>query len=98
MSKTLSLSNAYGSFFVGCGTLAISPYLIPLRSTSPAAAVIICSILTFAVPVLPFLTSITMGIATIAMALAACSMFLTYPFALIADACESDSPRTAMNY
>lgn len=99
MSATLSLSSAYGSFFWGCTKFAVSPYtntffgianpkdarfkdIIP----NVAAAAVICGVLTFVVPVLPVLASITFSLASIAMTLAVASMFVAYPLALIADA------------
>ena len=52
------------------------------------SAAVVCGILTFVVPVLPILASFTFTFASIAMLLAVSSMFLTYPFAVLADACN----------
>lgn len=101
MSKLLSLSSAYGSFFWGCTKFAISPYTNTFLSIASsgnqnslddtcnnvAAAGIVCGVLTFVVPVLPVLASITFAFASIAMLLAVASMFATYPLALLVDAC-----------
>ncbi len=113
MSKTLSLSRTYGSFFWGCTKFAVSPYthtFLAVAGTGAqdkaedclanvAAATAVCGILTFIVPILPALSSITCTIASIAMLLATASMFVTYPFALIADGCNpSDSPWSLDDY
>lgn len=98
MSATLSLSRTYGSFFWGCTKFAISPYTNTFLAiandknnndqlTNIVAAAIVTSVLTFVVPVLPVLASITFAFASIAMLLAAASMFITYPIAVLADAC-----------
>ena len=106
MSNTLLLGRSYGSFFWGCTKFAVSPYTHTFlafagngRNTKPedcfanvAAATIITGILTFVIPVLPALASITFALASVAMLLAVASMFVTYPLALIADGCNPTDP------
>lgn len=97
MSATPSLSRFYGSFFWGCTQFAVSPYTNTFFAIAKGrthqedknyiAAGVVCGILTFLVPILPVLTSFTFSLASIAMILAAASMFLTYPIAILADAC-----------
>ncbi len=102
MSKTLSLTRGYGSFFWGCTKFAVSPYTATFLGVASAngcneedslehvaAAAAVCGILTFIVPVLPMLTTITTSFAIIAASLAALSMIFTYPIALLADACTA---------
>lgn len=98
MSKILSLSGAYGSFFWKCTKFAISPYTNTFMSIASsgdrdeemlpniAAAALVVGVLTFVVPVLPVLATFTFALASIAMLLAVASMFVTYPVALLADA------------
>lgn len=105
MSKLLTLSSTYGSFFWGCTKFAVSPYTqtfkaiatsgnnndsVELIANSVAAAVI-CGMFTFVVPVLPVLATFTFALASIAMLLAVATMFVTYPVALLADACTPPS-------
>jgi hypothetical protein len=98
MSATLSLGEKYGSFFWGCTKFAVSPYTGTFRAilnndkkdnniiVRGISAGIICGVLTFVVPILPAIASFTFALASIAMLLATASMFVTYPFALLADA------------
>lgn len=98
MSKTLSLSAGYGSFFWGCTKFAISPYTTTFMAIAKdgndvlmnlIAASVVTGILTFVVPILPALTSFTFSLASVAMLLGVASMFVTYPLAVLADACAS---------
>ncbi len=102
MSKTLSLTLGYGSFFWGCAKFAVSPYTATFLGIASAngcneedtlehvaAAAAVCGILTFVVPVLPVLTTLTTSFAMIAASLAALSMIFTYPIAVLADACTA---------
>ncbi|MCL9684277.1 hypothetical protein [Legionella maioricensis] len=102
MSATQSLSRGYGSFFWGCTKFAVSPYTNTFMAIARegngrgaeglenvVAAAAVCGILTFVVPVLPVITTFTLALASIAMLLAAASMFLTYPLAVLADTCDS---------
>ncbi|KTD54773.1 hypothetical protein [Legionella quateirensis] len=99
MSATLSLSRGYGSFFWGCTKFAISPYTNTFMAiandkdndavTNILVASVVTGILTFVIPVLPVLASITFAMASVAMLLAVASMFVTYPLAVLADACNS---------
>ena len=104
MSATLSLSRTYGSFFWGCTKFAVSPYTntflaIANDKKNPGlenivAAAIVTGILTFVVPILPVLASITFALASIAMLAAVASMFATYPVAVLADACIPEDDHT----
>jgi hypothetical protein len=102
MSALLKLSNKYGSFFWRCSKFAVSPYTNTFMAIAcnngkkqddsfdniiPAA--IIVGVLTFVVPVLPVLATFTFALASIAMLLAVATMFVSYPIALLADACLS---------
>lgn len=102
MSATQSLTRGYGSFFWGCTKFAVSPYTNTFMALARegngrgaeglenvVAGAVLCGILTFVVPVLPVITTFTFALASIAMLLAAASMFLTYPVAVVADACDS---------
>lgn len=107
MTATRSLTNFYGSFFLGCTKLAICPYTETLRAFMDPQrlrteelmlGVAACIVLTTVVPVLPTLTSFTFTIALFAASLAMASMFLAYPFAILADALapsRSASPQPA---
>lgn len=99
MSATLNLTRGYGSFFLGCGKFAISPYTETFWGiatpndnirgeelfSNVIAAGMITGVLTFVVPVLPVLCSITSALAAVAATLAVASMFILYPIALFAD-------------
>lgn len=102
MSYTVALSKSYGSFFWGCTKFAVSPYtntfMAVANSNNPndsiedclsntAAAALVVGVFTFVVPVLPVIASITFALSSIAMLAAVASMFVTYPGALLADAC-----------
>ena len=100
MSKILSLSESYGSFFWNCTKFAIYPYTNTFMAmvknaekdgndscSSLIAASIVTGVLTFVVPILPVFASFTFALASIAMLLAVVSMFVTYPIAILADAC-----------
>ncbi|MBL7525109.1 hypothetical protein [Legionella bononiensis] len=99
MSATLSLSRGYGSFFWGCTKFAISPYTNTFMAiandkdydavTNILAASVVTGILTFVIPVLPIFASFTFAIASLGMLLAVATMFVTYPVAVLADACDS---------
>ncbi len=104
MSSILSLSQGYGSFFWGCTKFAVSPYINTFSATAKScekdgndpftsliAASVVTGLLTFVVPILPVLATFTFALASIAMLLAVASMFVTYPFAALADACISDN-------
>ena len=105
MSQTLSLNRRYGSFFWECTKFAASPYTKTFMSIAGindrnenarfeniTAAAIICGVLTFVVPVLPTIASFTTSLASIAILLAVASMFVTYPVALVMDACDLSNP------
>ncbi len=100
MSNILSLTRGYGFFFRDCAKFAVSPYTDTFLKIANAgsgerekylenlaAATVICGIFTFVVPVLPILTAITCVFAAIGALLAVSSLFLTYPLAIVADAC-----------
>lgn len=100
MSHTSRLSNKYCSFFEGSLGFAVSPYTKTFNAiahgnngnnNNSCAALLICGVLTFAVPVLPTLTFATTTLAMIAMVLAVASMFLTFPLTLLIDVCTSGS-------
>ena len=98
MSMTQDVTRGYASFFLECGKFAVSPYTgtffgIAKPSSSRqepnfVAAALITGILTFVIPVLPALFSLTCAIASVAVSLAVASMFLLYPIALLTDAFE----------
>lgn len=100
MSALLKLSQNYGSFFWECTKFAVSPYTNTFMAIANpdsnnkdecmgniVAASLIVGVLTFVVPVLPVLSLITFALASIAMLLAVASMFVTYPVAILTDAC-----------
>lgn len=94
MSKTSSLNQFYGSFFLKCGAFAVSPYLLILNAFMDAnpkteelvLGAAVCVVLSTVVPVLPAITSITFAIASFAASIGVVSMFLSYPIVLLADA------------
>ena len=101
MSSTRSLTYTYASFFTDCGRFAIAPYTMTFDAIARsedqygvsqyqhediALAIGACAVLTFVVPILPAITTVTFAIAKIAVALALFSMFIAYPIALIDDA------------
>ncbi|KTD53825.1 hypothetical protein Lsan_3489 [Legionella santicrucis] len=99
MSATKSLTNFYGSFFWKCAKFAICPYRLTINafldSDHPdpndlALGIGACLVLSTIVPILPAISSITIAIASIAAVLALASMFVTYPFTILSDACRSD--------
>ncbi|WP_454782438.1 hypothetical protein [Legionella sp. WA2022007384] len=99
MSATKRLTNFYGSFFWNCTKLAISPYRLTIKafldSEHPdpndlALGIGACLVLSTIVPILPAISSVTIAIASIAAVLALATMFVTYPFTILSDACKSD--------
>jgi hypothetical protein len=99
-TNTRGLTNFYGAFFLGALEVAFCPYTFTFNTITGdnpddfdyALAIGAILVLTFAVPVLPEITSFTFAIATIAASLALSSMFITYPIALIMDAIEACEP------
>ena len=92
MSHTSDLINGYGHFFVNAAKFAFSPYTATFCGVGdtcdgfdPIAATIAVGVLTFVVPVLPTLFSITASLAMAAAAIAIASMFFLFPAAFIAD-------------
>lgn len=99
MSFTYELSKGYGSFFLGCTQFAVSPYTKTFMAiaqpnqcnngdeliANALAATVIVGILTFSIPVLPAIASVTFALSSIAMLTAVASMFVTYPAAILAD-------------
>ncbi|QMT59747.1 hypothetical protein [Legionella sp. PC997] len=99
MSATKSLTNFYGSFFWECAKFSICPYRLTIQafldSDNPDPNDLIlgigaCLVLSTVVPILPAVSSITIAIASIASVFALASMFVTYPFTILSDACRSD--------
>ena len=101
MSMIQNVTRGYASFFWDCANFAVSPYTKTfLAVANPsgaskddtllnvAAAAVVTGILTFVIPVLPTLFSITCAIASVAASLAVASMFLFYPIALLNDLLE----------
>ena len=98
MSATLGLTRHYSRFFGECLTFGVSPYTNTFMTIAEdkrgsntgnvAAAALVCGLLTFAVPVLPLITAFTATLAAVAMCLALASMCVTYPIALLSDACD----------
>jgi hypothetical protein len=99
MSYTSTLHRKYGSFFFECTKFAVSPYTNTFQAIydeskkngggvleNIGVAALATGILTFVVPILPVIASLTFSWASMAMMLAVCSMFLTYPCAMLADA------------
>lgn len=94
MSATRSLTNFYGSFFLGCGQVAVSPYILTLNafmSSQPKTEDLIlgigaCIFFSTVVPILPEITSFTFAVATFAASLALASMFVSYPISILMDA------------
>lgn len=106
MSATRSLTKFYGSFFLGCGELSISPYLLTLnafmRSQPKEEDLILgigaCIFFSTIVPILPQVTAFTFAVASFAASMALASMFVTYPLAIFADAVTPDeSPSFAFS-
>lgn len=103
MSSIVGLTRGYGRFFVDCAKFAVCPYTNTFMSIAEdkrgsntgnvALAGLVCGLLTFAVPVLPIVTSFTATFAAIAMCLAAVSMCFTYPLAWLNDACDDSWQR-----
>ncbi|CEG58890.1 hypothetical protein [Legionella fallonii] len=100
MSNTLALTTGYSSFFRDCAKFAISPYTTTFFGIANAgngskaesldnlaAATVMSGILTFVIPILPVLTTITCVFAAIGVFLAVGSLFITYPCAIAADIC-----------
>ena len=101
MSYTRNLTHSYASYFLGCGELAVSPYTGTFfaiaktpdsrqenRTANIVAAAVVTGILTFVIPILPAIFSITSAVATVAALIAVASMFILYPLALLGDAIE----------
>jgi hypothetical protein len=94
MSATGSLTKFYGSFFWKLGEFAVCPYVLTLNAfmyTRPKKDDLIlgiaaCLFFSTVVPILPAITSITFAIAAVGVCFALASMFVSYPFTLIADA------------
>lgn len=98
MSATRTLTNGYVGFFINCGSFAVSPYTYTFKAmamdergnyTDIAPAFLTVAILTFAVPILPALCSMTTALASVAVSLAVASMFILYPFALCIDTLDT---------
>jgi hypothetical protein len=94
MSATRSLTNLYGSFFFGCGQMAVSPYSLTLKAfmgSQPTEKDLVlgvgaCIFLSTVVPILPQITSFTFMAAAFTASLALASMFFTYPISILIDA------------
>ena len=93
MSATRDLTKFYGNFFLGATGLALYPYTgtffavgdNPHGEFDYPTAFLALGILTFVVPILPAIFSVTSAIASVALSLAVASMFLSYPAALLCD-------------
>ncbi|MDR3502808.1 MAG: hypothetical protein P4L79_09515 [Legionella sp.] len=98
MSATRSLTNFYGSFFLGCAEVAVSPYSLTLNAfmgSQPKTEDLIlgigaCVFFSTIVPILPEVTSFTFAVAAFAASLALASMFVTYPISILMDALNPD--------
>ena len=98
MSATGELTNSYATFFNNSFLFAVSPYLVPFYAVAThgrneqnpniLGASLVVGILTFVVPVLPMLFSMTSALACVAISLAIASMFVLYPLALFNDYCD----------
>lgn len=106
MSATRDLTKFYGSFFVKCGIVSISPYLLtldafinskPAKTEDLVLGAATCIFLSTVVPILPSITSITIAMALFAASLALASMFLAYPIALCIDAANDSTPSLFAN-
>lgn len=98
MSNTSRLNARYGSFFLNCAEFAVSPYTVPFlaiaepdnhdahRTERFVAAAVITAALTFVVPILPAIASVTFNIAAFLIIMAAASAIIAYPIAMISDA------------
>lgn len=107
MSNTGKLTRAYGSFFSGCTQFAFLPYTQTFKSVAESrddeyghipAALLVTGFLSFIVPVLPALTAFTSFLAVTGLLLAAASMFLTYPIALVTDMCSPSEKSYSSRY
>jgi len=93
MSMTSDLVKGYGRFFEGAARFAVSPYTATFFSIGrqgngsfdPVTAGLAVAALTFVVPVLPTLFSITGSLAMVGASIAIASMFILFPCALIWD-------------
>ena len=93
MSATRDLTKFYGNFFLEATDFAFYPYTgtflaagdNPYGDFDFATAIVAVGILTFVVPLLPVIFSVTSAIASVAVSLAVASMFLSYPAALLCD-------------
>ena len=93
MGATRDLTKFYGNFFLGAADLACYPYTRtflaagnnPHREFDFPTAIVAVGILTFVVPILPVIFSVTSAIASVLVSLAVASMFLLYPAALLCD-------------
>lgn len=98
MTATNSLNNSYCSFFSGCASLAIAPYKHAFiagsggdtHSFNPIMGLLTCGLLT-AVPILPLMSLVTIGLAVSGAFIGALTTFGTYPIALGIDACSGSS-------
>ena len=97
MSYTSDLINGYGHFFVNAARFAVLPYTATFCGVGNTrygfdivAATIAVGVLTFVVPVLPTLFSITGSLAMAAASIAIASMFFLFPAAFIADLMTGD--------
>lgn len=94
MTATRSLTKFYGSFFLGCGQVAASPYLLTLNAfmdSQPKKEDLIlgiaaCVFFSTVVPILPEVASFTFAVAAFAASLALATMFVTYPISILMDA------------
>ncbi len=104
MSQLSNISEKYINFYTKCGLFAVSPYYLLIKGIvketdlqSPQfikealTASVVCSLLSFIVPVLPLLTSLTMTLASFVATVAVMTMFISYPIALIQDCVEPNA-------
>ena len=93
-SVTRSLTNFYGSFFIGAAQVAVLPYTLTFEAFAGEnpkdedyiLGLIACVFLSTVIPILPELFSFTVALALIAANFALISMFIAYPAAILADA------------
>ena len=93
MSATRDLTKFYVNFFLGATDIAWYPYTRTFLAAGSnphgefdfPTAFLAVGILTFVVPILPVIFSVTSAIASVAVSLAVASMFLSYPAALLCD-------------
>lgn len=96
MSRIDTLNRFYGSFFTGCAELAIAPYSLTFElvagnnwSNSSSDEAIwgagVCAFFTFAIPILPALTEITLDLAILGAAFGIITAIVAYPIAFLID-------------